>query len=58
MIVGALQTKDVARLALTVLAVSMGALLAWSLIILTLTTAIIAAVQQLGRGRRPDDDSE
>jgi len=56
MIVGALETKGVARLALTVLAVCTGALLAWSLIILTLTAAIIAVVAQLGRGRRPDDD--
>ncbi|MDQ1391847.1 MAG: hypothetical protein QOF30_824 [Acidimicrobiaceae bacterium] len=55
MIVGALESRGVARLALTVLAVCMGALLAWSLIILTLMTAVIAAVAQLGRGRRPDD---
>ncbi|MDQ1443474.1 MAG: hypothetical protein QOG97_3702 [Acidimicrobiaceae bacterium] len=55
-IIGALQTKGVARLALTVLAVGTAALLAWSLIILTLMTAFIAVVPQLGRGRRRDDD--
>ncbi len=56
MIVGALETNGVARLALTVLAICTGALLAWSLIILTLVTAVIASVAQRGRGRRPDDD--
>jgi hypothetical protein len=59
LVVGALETRGVARLALTVLAVCSGALLAWSVIILTFLTAVIAAVAHLGRGRRPDDvDSE
>jgi hypothetical protein len=56
MIVGALQTNGVGRLALTVLAVCTAALLAWSLIIVTLMTAVIAALPQLRRGRRRDDD--
>jgi hypothetical protein len=56
MIIGALQTNGVARLALTVLAVCTAALLAWSLIILTLMTAFIAALPQLRRGPRRDDD--
>jgi hypothetical protein len=56
MIVGALETKGVARVGLTALAVCTGALLAWSLIILTVTTAVIAMIPQLGRRRRPDDD--
>ncbi|MDQ1391842.1 MAG: hypothetical protein QOF30_819 [Acidimicrobiaceae bacterium] len=56
MTVGALETKGVARLALAVLAVCTGTLLAWSLIILTFTTAVISVVPRLRRGRRPDDD--
>jgi hypothetical protein len=58
MIGGALKTTGMARLALTVLAVCTGALLVWSLIILMMTTTVIAVVAQHRDGRPDEDNSE
>lgn len=56
MVVGALETKGVAHVGLIVAAVCTGALLAWSLFILTLMAVVMSVIARIRPGGPPDND--